>query len=303
MKFNSPTPIILAAIACLTLGATAVIAQQRGTQSTQSQIKSVNEMCPIGKRPVDPDATRVMYMGQSVGFCCGGCAEKFAAWDNSEKENFILLAMRNEEPGNMDSDTPSEAIARAGDPYMLSTCPISGGALGSMGDPIVNVYGGREVRFCCAMCVPKFEANQDKYIAKIDEQIIATQEPYYPLDTCIVSDEPFEADGSGTVNIVYNNRLIKTCCKSCAKDVRKDPVPFIKKLDAAVIEKQRDAYPIEHCLVMDDPLEEGEIVDVVYGNRLFRLCCKKCKRMLKKKPTETMVTLDKAWADQGGVPH
>ncbi len=33
-------------------------------------------------------------------------------------------------------------------PYTLDTCPVSGEKLGSMGDPSVKMYDGREVRFC-----------------------------------------------------------------------------------------------------------------------------------------------------------
>ena len=305
MKRIATPALCIAALACMTLGSAAATAQHDGAPAAKTEVRSVsvNEMCPIGKEAIDPNTETVMYKGQSVGFCCGGCGEKFLAWDEAKKDNFIVLAMAHEEPGNTESSKPAASTTRVGDPYMLTTCPISGGELGGMGDPIVNLYGGREVRFCCAMCVPKFEADQASYFEKIDAQIIASQMPYYPLTSCVVSDEPFESDGSGAINVVVNNRLVRTCCKSCAKDVAKNPKPFIEKLDAAVIAQQRENYPLDICIVTDEKLEEGEIVDVVYGNRLFRLCCKRCKRTLKKDPTATMVALDKAWAEQGGVQH
>ena len=37
-----------------------------------------------------------------------------------------------------------------------------------MGDPIVITHEGREVRFCCAGCVPKFKAEPAKYLAMLD---------------------------------------------------------------------------------------------------------------------------------------
>jgi hypothetical protein len=46
--------------------------------------------------------------------------------------------------------TPAKADARVGDPYPLATCPITGKKLGSMGDPVIKVYDGREVRYCCS---------------------------------------------------------------------------------------------------------------------------------------------------------
>ena len=47
----------------------------------------------------------------------------------------------------------AKAAVRVGDAYSLSTCPISGKKLGSMGDPVVRLYEGREVRYCCGGCI------------------------------------------------------------------------------------------------------------------------------------------------------
>ncbi len=55
-----------------------------------------------------------------------------------------------------------------GEEYPLDVCIVSGQKLGSMGDPIVITQEGREVRFCCAGCVPKFKAEPAKYLAKLD---------------------------------------------------------------------------------------------------------------------------------------
>ena len=51
---------------------------------------------------------------------------------------------------------PEKAAAdkRVGDPYPLTTCPITGEKLGAMGEPVVKLYEGREVRFCCKSCPP-----------------------------------------------------------------------------------------------------------------------------------------------------
>jgi len=54
--------------------------------------------------------------------------------------------------------------------YPLDFCIVSGEKLGSMGAPIVKVYDGREVRFCCSGCVKRFEADKTGYLAKIDEK-------------------------------------------------------------------------------------------------------------------------------------
>jgi|LakMenEpi03Aug12_release.lakeMendotaPanAssembly.Ray.scaffolds.fasta_scaffold488870_1 hypothetical protein len=58
-------------------------------------------------------------------------------------------------------------IAPAADSYPLSTCVVSGEALGSMGQPIVIRHEGAEVRLCCKGCVKKFNADPAKYLEKL----------------------------------------------------------------------------------------------------------------------------------------
>ena len=61
-------------------------------------------------------------------------------------------------------ESPKSAVV----PYPLDSCIVSGEKLGGMGEPVVKVYDGREVRFCCSGCVKKFEADKAGYFAKID---------------------------------------------------------------------------------------------------------------------------------------
>jgi hypothetical protein len=46
-------------------------------------------------------------------------------------------------------------------------CPVSGQALGSMGDPIKVVVKGQTVFLCCSGCVEKIQKDPDKYLAKL----------------------------------------------------------------------------------------------------------------------------------------
>ncbi len=52
-------------------------------------------------------------------------------------------------------------------PYPLKTCIVTGNELGSMGDPITEVYQGQQVKFCCKACIAKFHKDQAKYLAKL----------------------------------------------------------------------------------------------------------------------------------------
>lgn len=72
------------------------------------------------------------------------------------------------------SCTPQEsaepaAAETAVTPYPLDVCLVSGEELGSMGDPVVIVHEGQEIKFCCDKCVPKFEADPAKYLSKLDQ--------------------------------------------------------------------------------------------------------------------------------------
>mgnify|MGYP005708739487 CR=1 FL=1 len=55
----------------------------------------------------------------------------------------------------------------AGDSYPLTTCVVSGEALGSMGEPIVINHEGTTVKFCCDGCIDDFKADPAPYLAKL----------------------------------------------------------------------------------------------------------------------------------------
>ncbi|MFN0059255.1 MAG: hypothetical protein ACKVX7_12415 [Planctomycetota bacterium] len=187
-----------------------------------------------------------------------------------------------------DENKPKEAGKKAiGDPYMLDTCPVSGKKLEAK--PTVYQHEGREVRFCCDKCIDGFKAEPAKFIAKIDQDVVKQQAPMYPLKTCLVSDEALGAD---TVDWVFNNRLVRLCCKKCSAEVQKDPAKFLKKLDDAVIAAQKEKYPIETCVVSGEKLGGmGEPVNMVIGNRLVRLCCGACKKAVMADPLTHLAKL------------
>jgi len=65
--------------------------------------------------------------------------------------------------------THDHGAASTGDakPYPLKTCIVSDEKLGSMGDPIVDVYNGQQIKFCCKSCVADFKKEPQKFMAKI----------------------------------------------------------------------------------------------------------------------------------------
>ncbi len=55
--------------------------------------------------------------------------------------------------------------------YPFDTCPVSGGKLGSHGDPYVFSRDGQEIKLCCESCLDEFNANADKLMKEIKERI------------------------------------------------------------------------------------------------------------------------------------
>ena len=164
-----------------------------------------------------------------------------------------------------------------------------------MGEPIVKVYDGREVRFCCKSCIKKFEGDKAGYWAKADEQIKAEQRMHYPLDTCIISGDPLRRDGKDTaVEFVVDNRLVRVCGEACRDEFLKDASANSAKLDAAIADAQREGYPLKTCAISGEKLGSmGEPVELVAGERLVRFCCDGCFSDFKADPGAYLAKLDR----------
>ena len=116
--------------------------------------------------------------------------------------------------------------------YPLETCPVSGGKLGGMGEPVNLVYKNRLIRFCCKGCEPKFLKDPGKFVAALDAAVVATQGSKYPLKTCLVSGEELGGEMGDPIDLVIGNRLVRLCCKGCKKQIVKDPLAYLGKLSA-----------------------------------------------------------------------
>ncbi|MFA6241942.1 MAG: hypothetical protein WC655_13490 [Candidatus Hydrogenedentales bacterium] len=182
-----------------------------------------------------------------------------------------------------------ESQKAVGDPYTLDTCPVSGQKLGSMGDPVIKVHEGREVRFCCNGCVSKLEKDPAALFKTVDEKMVEQQKASYPLDTCIVSGDKLTAEAT---TFVFGNRLFLLCCKDCEAAIKKEPAKFFEKLDNAVKEKQGPAYALTTCPVSGKAIE-GKGVEHVAANRLVRFCCDGCTKQFDKDPAKYLSMLDK----------
>jgi YHS domain-containing protein len=61
------------------------------------------------------------------------------------------------------------AAATPPKPDKMTTCPVSGEKLDSMGKPYVFTYQGQEVKLCCSGCKKDFDKDPAKYLKKIQD--------------------------------------------------------------------------------------------------------------------------------------
>jgi YHS domain-containing protein len=198
------------------------------------------------------------------------------------------------QPGHTDKPADAAKVPeRIGDPYPFDTCPISGEKLGSMGEPFVKMYEGREIRFCCDGCPPRFEKDLAASMAKLDEKVGKDQTPLYPVKTSIVTGKDLPAK---PYDFVYGNRLIRLGAEAEKAEFLKDPKRYIAELDKAVVAEQGKHYPLTKCPVSGEAYggDMGEPVDMVYAGRLIRVCCKVCKKDIEKDPAKFIAMADAA---------
>lgn len=190
-----------------------------------------------------------------------------------------------------------------GDPYTLGVCPVSGETLGNMGDPVAHVHDGRDIKFCCSGCPPKFKADPAKYLSKLDELMIADQKPHYPLTTDLVTGEALPAEGK-IVDVIHFNRLVRLGSEESAKTFAKSPDGYLAKLNEAVIAKHKDTYPTDKCIVSGEGLESmGKPVQKVYANRLVQFCCNNCPAQFEAAPYKYLPKLEKGTASTAPAEH
>lgn len=177
--------------------------------------------------------------------------------------------------------------------YPVSTCVVCNADLASQGGAVDRLHEGRLVRTCCADCQAKFEAAPSGFLETIDAAVIAAQKSGYPLETCLVEGGKLGAKGEPVAKI-HGTRLVQFCCSDCGPEFDKNPAAALAQLDAAYIEKQKASYVPKQCPLMNraELGSMGEPVDILYGNRLVRLCCADCIEGFWKDPVAAIAAVD-----------
>jgi len=84
----------------------------------------------------------------------------------------FALANCNEDDNSSDHDHSDHEHASSGtshvdSDYPLTTCVVSGEALGDMGTPIEVAHEGTTVKLCCKSCIDEFNATPEIFVAKL----------------------------------------------------------------------------------------------------------------------------------------
>jgi YHS domain-containing protein len=188
-------------------------------------------------------------------------------------------------------DTPA---TRQGMPYPLTTCIVSGEALGE--DPAVVILSGqkneadngREVKFCCGGCAGRFAKDPATFLAKLNAEIVKAELPLYPAVMCPVMPEEALPSATGpdadeAKNVVYQNRLVRLCCGKCVRRFNQSPAKYLEALDRMIVAEGSKNYPLTTCPISGRPLGDDP-VDVIAANRLVRVCCKGCAAKVEAEP-------------------
>jgi len=156
-------------------------------------------------------------------------------------------------------------------------CPVTGEALGSMGEP-VKVQVGEQVAFlCCNGCQGK-ELNAEHW-KTIQTNLAAAQ------GTCPIMDKPVDASMKSTV---VNGQQVFVCCPPCIAKIQADAAGSLKKVNASYafyVAKERQAKSDQlHAIAQSIcPVSGGKLgsmgapIKVKVGEEeVAFLCCKGC---------------------------
>jgi hypothetical protein len=63
--------------------------QSTGSSNSKAAPGTINDGCPFSGKPVEEGSTTADWDGESVGFCCGGCAKRWNGWSDEQKNDYV----------------------------------------------------------------------------------------------------------------------------------------------------------------------------------------------------------------------
>ncbi|MEL7335940.1 MAG: hypothetical protein AAFN70_07030 [Planctomycetota bacterium] len=197
------------------------------------------KICPVSGKPLGSMGTPIAVDadGQRVFVCCAGCVDAVKANPAkyaTSRPNVEIVAM---------AKADGALVAKQ------AKCPVMDESLGSMGQPIKLLVGGKPLFLCCKACIKKVQAQPEKYLAMVYGKpttvakgteavregvfkVSAADQPFIAAQKrCPVMDEPLDAMG-GPYQVNANGRAIYICCPGCAKKIAADPEKWLAVLAA-----------------------------------------------------------------------
>jgi YHS domain-containing protein len=166
--------------------------------------------CPVSGEELGGMGAPVnlVHDGRLVRFCCKNCVGEF-----------------KKDPAKVLAKVDAAVIKAQKATYPMTTCPVSGKALGA--DAVDVVHGTRLVRFCCTKCPTAFAKEPGKFMAQVDQALIDAQKKSYKPTTCPVSGKPL---GDAPVDRLYGTQLVRFCCEKCPTAFFAEPQKYEAKI-------------------------------------------------------------------------
>ncbi|MBL8762752.1 MAG: hypothetical protein JNM07_00600 [Phycisphaerae bacterium] len=219
---------------------------------------------------------RIALPGRTLSWFCAA-----AVLGACSHERISESAIPRPEPPPADRIATDE-IATSMDTYYLSACAQCGGLLGTRGDAPEVVHNVRRYRVCSSACAAAFNLAPEACVERVNAIMIADQRPYYPLAVSLVSGRPL---GPHPVEFVWGNRLFRASDPAERDLILSDPVRYVRQLNRAVLAAQSSSYGMpDKCPVQGDILPSDVPIDIVVANRMVRVCCGRCARVVRARP-------------------
>lgn len=178
------------------------------------------------------------------------------------------------------------------DRFVLDHCPLCATRLGTRGETVVVSLDGREVRLCSGHCHQRLDADPDAARLRIDAVQVADQAPHYPTLDSLLDGRPL---GDAAIDFIWGNRHFRARDEAEKQAILADPLPPLRALDRAVVRAQRPGYGMpDTCPVQGQILENEAKIDIVVANRMIRVCCERCGRMVREHPAQYLSMVEYA---------
>jgi YHS domain-containing protein len=92
-----------------------------------------------------------------------------------------------------------------------------------------------------------------------------------------------------------DGRELRFSSKKSLETFLETPEPFLEKIDALMVADQLALYPLNVCPISGEKLGSmGDPKEIIYKNRLVRLCCNGCLKKFRKDPSKSIAELNDA---------